>query len=73
MQSDVVSIIEAFSHFTPTGFGTSFMLDFYKHSTHNPDEPEPNRKKLLVSGFYESPGSKIYWLESGRFGKSEYH
>jgi DNA-binding LacI/PurR family transcriptional regulator len=27
--------------------------------SHNPDEPEPNRKKLLVSGFYESPGSKI--------------
>jgi signal transduction histidine kinase len=27
--------------------------------THNPAEPEPNSKKLFVSGFYESPGSKV--------------
>jgi len=32
---------------------------------HNPDEPEPNRKKLLVSGFYESPGLKIKGLNPG--------
>jgi len=30
-----------------------------KSKMHNPDEPEPNRKKLLVSGFYELPGLKI--------------
>jgi hypothetical protein len=32
----------------------------------------PNRKKLFVFGFYESPGLKIERLESGRFGKSGY-
>jgi type I restriction enzyme S subunit len=31
----------------------------------NPDEPEPNRKKLFVSGFYESPGSKTKGLNPG--------
>jgi len=39
----------------------------------NPGEPEPNRKKAFVFGFYESSGLKIQWLESGRFGKSGYH
>jgi hypothetical protein len=32
----------------------------------------PNWKKLFVSEFTESPGSKTQWLESGRFGKSGY-
>jgi hypothetical protein len=47
-------------------------LKFISKNDHNPDMPEPNRKKLFVSGFYESPGLKIELLESGRFGKSGY-
>jgi hypothetical protein len=31
------------------------------------------KEKAFVFGFYESPGSKIQWFESGRFDKSEYH
>jgi hypothetical protein len=32
---------------------------------HDPDEPEPNRKKLFVSGFAESSGLKINDVNPG--------
>jgi hypothetical protein len=35
-------------------------------------QPGTNRKKLLVSGFAESPGFKPLDFLSGRFAKSEY-
>jgi hypothetical protein len=41
------------------GENSSFISVAVLFQWHNPDKPEPNRKKLAVSGFYESPGSKI--------------
>ena len=44
---------------------SSAIFSQFQFDHHNPDEPEPKRKKLFVSGFYESPGSKTKGLNPG--------